>query len=158
MDEGGRAAPGREVEEELDALGRKRSSRSIRTGPGSRGGKWHDLAWRRAYWRQWRAEHAEYRKREQERKARRRAARREAINEPTFVEAIVRMVKADAKRRGRQAIADDLLIDVTTLDRYLYQGRLPSAEVIDAIVDRYGAYICVREYRAQVREARQVGA
>jgi hypothetical protein len=42
----------------------KRSSRSIPTGPGSRGGRWHDPEYRRAYWRAWRAAHAEYRERE----------------------------------------------------------------------------------------------
>jgi hypothetical protein len=51
------------------------SPRNEPTGPGSRGGHWHDPEYRRAYWRAWRAAHPEYRERE----ARRRAAlKREA--------------------------------------------------------------------------------
>jgi hypothetical protein len=38
----------------------KRSARSIPTGPGSRGGRWHDPEFRRAYYRQWRHEHPWY--------------------------------------------------------------------------------------------------
>lgn len=33
-------------------------------GPGSRGGRWHDPEYRRAYFRAWRAEHPEYRERD----------------------------------------------------------------------------------------------
>lgn len=33
-------------------------------GPGSRGGQWHNLEFRRAYHRAWRASHPEYRERE----------------------------------------------------------------------------------------------
>ena len=47
------------------------SSRSIRTGPGSRGGFGHTTAERLrltpTYWREWRAAHPEYRAREVER-------------------------------------------------------------------------------------------
>jgi hypothetical protein len=46
-----------------------RSSRNIPTGPGSRGGQWHDQEFRRAYFRTWRANHLEYRRREVERRA-----------------------------------------------------------------------------------------
>jgi len=45
-----------------------RSSRSIPTGPGSRGGSSHLPA----YWRHWRATHAEYRERNRTRCIRRR--------------------------------------------------------------------------------------
>jgi hypothetical protein len=56
----------------------RRSARSIPTGPGSRGGHWHDPAYRRAYWRAWRAAHPEYREREARRRAEtKRAARLE---------------------------------------------------------------------------------
>ena len=34
------------------------------TGPGSRGGRWHEIEFRRAYQRAWRASHPEYRERE----------------------------------------------------------------------------------------------
>jgi hypothetical protein len=34
------------------------------TGPGSRGGRWHEPEFRRAYHRAWRAAHPEYRERE----------------------------------------------------------------------------------------------
>lgn len=43
------------------------------TGPGSRGGRWHDPAFRRYYYRRWRAGHPEYREREALRRARGRA-------------------------------------------------------------------------------------
>ena len=54
----------------LDAYGRRRSSRSIPTGPGSRGGTYHLR--RNEYDRAWRAAHPEYRERERLRMARRR--------------------------------------------------------------------------------------
>jgi len=50
-----------------------RSSRSIPTGPGSRGGRWHEREFRREYHRRWRANHPEYREREALRRARERA-------------------------------------------------------------------------------------
>lgn len=43
------------------------------TGPGSRGGRWHDPEYRRAYHRAWRAAHPEYREREALRLARKRS-------------------------------------------------------------------------------------
>jgi hypothetical protein len=42
-------------------------------GPGSRGGRWHDPEFRRAYHRAWRASHPDYREREALRRARERA-------------------------------------------------------------------------------------
>jgi hypothetical protein len=59
-----------------DAYGRSLSARSTRTGPGSRGGRWHDPEYRRAYQRAWRAAHPEYREREALRLARKRAQER----------------------------------------------------------------------------------
>lgn len=53
-----------------------RSSRSTSTGPGSRGGQWHDPAFRAAYWRKWRREHPEYRERERRRMLLNKAIRR----------------------------------------------------------------------------------
>jgi hypothetical protein len=49
------------------------SSRSRPTGPGSRGGRWHDPEYRREYARAWRAAHPEYRERERLRRARAKA-------------------------------------------------------------------------------------
>lgn len=43
------------------------------TGPGSRGGRWHEPEHRRAYHRAWRSAHPEYRERERLRRARARA-------------------------------------------------------------------------------------
>ena len=42
------------------------------TGPGSRGGRWHDPEFRRLYHRAWRQAHPDYRERERVRSARRR--------------------------------------------------------------------------------------
>ena len=39
-------------------------------GPGSRGGRWHEIEYRRAYHRAWRAAHPDYREREALRRAR----------------------------------------------------------------------------------------
>jgi hypothetical protein len=47
-----------------------RSSRSVPTGAGSRGGQWHDAEYRRSYARAWRAANPEYRERERLRRAR----------------------------------------------------------------------------------------
>jgi len=54
----------------------ERSSRSQKTGPGSRGGNWHDPAYRAEYHRAWRRGNPEYRERERLRAARRRAVAR----------------------------------------------------------------------------------
>jgi hypothetical protein len=48
---------------EGQGLNRPMSNR-LPTGPGSRGGQWHDPEYRRIYYRAWRAAHPEYRKRE----------------------------------------------------------------------------------------------
>lgn len=55
-----------------DAYGRRRSSRSVPAGVGSRGGHWHEQAFRAAYFRAWRAAHPEYRERERTRSIRRK--------------------------------------------------------------------------------------
>ena len=47
------------------------SSRSTPAGEGSRGGHWHEPAYRSAYYRQWRKDHPEYREREQQRSLKR---------------------------------------------------------------------------------------
>ena len=52
-----------------DAYGRRRSSRSIPTGRGSRGG---GPSLSPAYWRAWRVNHPDYRERERTRSIRRR--------------------------------------------------------------------------------------
>jgi hypothetical protein len=55
-----------------DAYGRKRSSRSIPTGPGSRGGRWHDPEFRSLWYQAWRRNHPDYRERERTRMIRAR--------------------------------------------------------------------------------------
>jgi hypothetical protein len=45
------------------------------TGPGSRGGKWHNPEYRRAYYRCWRRAHPEYNERERLRMSRTRKLR-----------------------------------------------------------------------------------
>jgi len=59
------------------------SSRSVPSGPGSRGGRYHDPDWRRAYHRAWRAAHPEYQERERLRRARARAIKRG--EDPTLI-------------------------------------------------------------------------
>lgn len=59
------------------------SSRSIPTGPGSRGGHYHDPDYRREYHRAWRAAHPDYREREALRRARKRA--QEAGQDPADI-------------------------------------------------------------------------
>lgn len=56
---------------------------------GSRGGRWHDPEYRRAYHRAWRAAHPEYQEREKLRRARQRAQERgndpaNVIDPPSF--------------------------------------------------------------------------
>lgn len=51
-----------------DAYGRRLSARNTPTGPGSRGGQWHDPAFRAAYFARWRVDHPEYRERERRRR------------------------------------------------------------------------------------------
>jgi len=45
-------------------------------GPGSRGGRWHELAFRHEYQRAWRASHPDYREREALRRSNARSAAR----------------------------------------------------------------------------------
>jgi hypothetical protein len=59
-----------------NANGQKLSARSVPTGVGSRGGKWHLPAWRARYQRGWREANPEYRDRERLRMARTRATQR----------------------------------------------------------------------------------
>ena len=49
------------------------SPRNTPTGPGSRGGRWHEQEYRNAYHAGWRAANPEYRERERLRMARKRA-------------------------------------------------------------------------------------
>lgn len=74
----------------------KRSARSTPTGAGSRGGRWgkHPPA---EYWRQWRANHPEYRERES---LRRREARRAAqlIRDRREVEELVSRLAAASRQ------------------------------------------------------------
>jgi hypothetical protein len=65
----------------------KLSTRSIATGPGSRGGRWHEQEYRNAYHRAWRAAHPEYLERERLRRARKRVTEGDAadiVEPPTF--------------------------------------------------------------------------
>lgn len=48
-------------------------SNRLPTGPGSRGGRWHDPKFRRIYHQKWRAANPEYREREKIRRARGKA-------------------------------------------------------------------------------------
>lgn len=48
-------------------------SNRLPTGPGSRGGQWHEQDYRNEYHRDWRLAHPEYRERERLRTARKRA-------------------------------------------------------------------------------------
>ncbi len=66
------------------------SPRNRPTGPGARGGQWHDQGYRNAYHRAWRAANPEYRERERLRCARSRAMKRGG--DPALV-----MVPADAR-------------------------------------------------------------
>jgi hypothetical protein len=54
----------------------ERMSNRLPVGPGSRGGRWHEIEFRRAYHRAWRAANPEYRERETFRRANARAAAR----------------------------------------------------------------------------------
>jgi hypothetical protein len=47
----------------LDKMGNR-----LPVGPGSRGGHWHEVEFRRAYFQKWRREHPEYRERERQRR------------------------------------------------------------------------------------------
>ena len=60
-----------------------RSSRSTPTGPGSRGGHWHEQEYRRAYFRAWRKAHPEYQERE-----RRRSLLNKAIDRLTRIDTV----------------------------------------------------------------------
>jgi hypothetical protein len=71
----------------------KRSGRSRPTGPGSRGGRYHEPEWRNGYKSAWVAAHPEYREREQLSHARSRARKRGedpdlVIVPPTFPRAL----------------------------------------------------------------------
>lgn len=55
----------------MDAL--RPMGNRLPVGPGSRGGHWHELEYRAAYYRRWRADHPEYRYREQQRRRRHHA-------------------------------------------------------------------------------------
>lgn len=128
----------------------RRSSRSIPTGPGSRGGHWHEPERRAAYFRAWRAAHPEYRERERERKQRRRESL--ARLTPTCSAAALRIVSEEVERNGLRPTARRLAYDHASLIRWLRGEREPLAGVIDVIVATYSWDRLLRT-KAQMRRA-----
>lgn len=128
-----------------------RSSRSVRTGKGSRGGKWgsHPDA---EYWRQWRAASPAYRARERARvRARRERAR---IPLPLLSEVLLRLVREEVERSSLRRFAGRLLVEHTTVYRWLKGVNGPKAEQVDALVLAFGWKRIAAGYRAEVESRR----
>lgn len=131
-----------------DAYGRRRSSRSTPTGPGSRGGRWHDPEFRRDYQRAWRRAHPDY---ERERQPRKRLRRRQVVEERTgfsFGEVIRLMVRDEAASVGIRALARRLMVDHSAIARQIREGCPMTQEYIDAYVTYFGLRAVAGRYSA----------
>ncbi len=84
----------------------------------------------------------------------RRADRRDALK-PTFVGALVEMVRDEVAETSQRQFAARVLITHTTISRMLSGKTVPSNEVIDALVEYFRPYRVMREYMRQVRLARE---
>lgn len=115
---------------ERDAYGRRRSSRSIATGPGSRGGT------DPGYWSTYRKANPEYRRAELRR---RRLVREKTSVHPIPVSIAAREVlREEVARVGLRATARAVGLDHSLVARWLSWTRLDVlATVVDAVVATY---------------------
>jgi len=141
----------------LDAWGRPRSSRSIPTGLGSRGGTWHLPEARRAYFRQYRKDHPDYRRREEERSRRRKREARQRRHEEllTLTQVLRLMVDEECKRTSRIKFADRTGLDIMTVRTFLWETRNISGDTMEAIIDYFSLWRVHREWSRQVKLARE---
>lgn len=143
-----------------DAYGRRRSSRSTPTGPGSRGGHWHEDAFRSQWWRDYNREHPRLSAKRQERReayrAQRAALEREESNrarlrrvrsdDPGFAAAVVTVVRQEVQRTSVAQVARTLLVERRSINRWLQGAAVISGDGIDAVILTYSLRRIVGEY------------
>lgn len=103
------------------------SSRSVPTGPGSRGGHWHEPEYRRAYWR---AQNARHRGRV--------VPLPLDIARPSFTAALRSLVEDEIATTSIRQLGLRLAIDHASVWRWLHEHNDFSADSINALVDYFG--------------------
>jgi hypothetical protein len=133
------------------------SARSRPTGPGSRGGHWHDPEFRTAYHRKWRAANPEYRERENRRRTERRRqlrmAREAALPPVTFSDAIRSLVAGEVAGSSIEAVARRLAVAPRSVRIWAREERgIRRGQTIDALVATFGLDRIRSEYTRLRRE------
>jgi len=120
------------------------SSRSVPTGPGSRGGL--DPSVRRA---RWIAAHPEYQSREQARMATRNRSRLQPV---LFSEAVREVLREQCQESSIRKVAEQMAVCHTTLSRWFKDEKRAPVELLDSAVAQFGLDR-IRAKRAQLRRA-----
>ena len=127
-------------------------------GPGSRGGHWHELEFRRQYYRDWKHEHYGYREREAERKRRSRwlaTVRDEQFGLATFTEACLEVVRRESADTSANRVSKEMAVAPRTVTRWLDGSRQISGEGVDAIIATYGLRRVLRTRAEMNKEVRR---
>ena len=141
--------PGRTAE------GRRLTPRNTPTGPGSRGGHWHEPEFRRAWHNAYRKEHPEYAERDyQVKRERRRQARiakelSELDGVVLFSDVLREACREELRTRGlsRRELCRRMGLAHDMLDRFVgTQEKNPNAYVVDAIVAYFGIWQLARRF------------
>lgn len=134
-----------------------RMSNRLPVGPGSRGGTYHqDPA---GYFRRYRREHPEYRRREVERKSRARQEIADEIPMPLLSDALRSILREEVAKSSMRQVAHEMLVDHSWISRSLAGKRVTmSGAVMDAMVEHYGLDRVVSEMRLLRAEARRARA
>jgi hypothetical protein len=139
----------------LDAFGRRRSSRSIPTGQGSRGGTFYKPGTNAKYHRAWRRNHPEYRKREVERSLRRKREQRRIRDEDrlSFTDVLRQMTAEACVSVTQRAFGEQVAVDHNVINRFLRGGSIRS-DTYDALLDHFKVWAVARRY-GQLRLGRE---
>jgi len=130
------------------------------TGPGSRGGQWHNPEYRRSYYRRWKHSRPDYQEREARRKSDARRLERLRADAalvgaemPTFTEALVALMAEESTRTSHRQAAFGLMLCEKTVRRWVTGERTVSAEGVDAIIAVHGMDRVLRTWRRLRRDA-----
>lgn len=122
------------------------------TGVGSRGGTFDQD--RPAYYRRWRKNNPEYRKREHARVTLARQRRRDEQNMPSFADAIRTILVREVAKTGYRQVGQKTMVEHSLIHRALNQHQRMGEDTINAVVATYGFDEVIRTMRELRRNAR----
>lgn len=133
----------------------KRSTRSVPTGRGSRGG-WFFTREYRQHWLQTSPAAQEYRLRDNARRARAKQLKREMreADVPALSDTVAYVVADLARKQGARPTARRLGLDHSLVVRVTNGNRRPGADTLDAVVAHLGIYRLVELHQSRVRRAK----